>query len=482
MKRKLLVWGTIVSLVALVAISLFFGYHFYFIFENSHTLFQIRHNAVRHLEGYSDKWSYYPGDSVSVYVSSSQGGEVSANVFSVVKSDTILKNLTFTAAFQALPDRPSISGANWQVSCRFQVPDSCETGWYALQLKKGSQVYHTSLFIKPRLARKRIAYLFSTNTWNAYNYWGGQSLYTRNYSAVISFSRPQLLADPFLNPSIENLSYAYQSATKDRYLANWLGESGYDFDAYSMTDLQESSAWLKQYDIVLISTHAEYWTPIMIDHLNEFLDEGGSLFSLSGNTAAWVSHFSPSRDSLIVHKQDSQLWIADTTRCRPFGTNTYFLALHTYAPYEALVDTSWVFAGTGLQSGDLFGLESDTYDPTHMYRSEWKNFRNLFKWEAKTMASGMESDRIDRKTPNNWITIAEGLNPPVEGGGEIYPETTYNWIGGGGAQMGYYLHDGGGIVFNVSSVSFTGAIPYDDTIRQIMHNVMEKLMEKKVEK
>lgn len=479
MKRKKLIRLTGALLLVLIALVFYLGYHFYFVFGNSHQLFRLRHSLAWHLEGYTDRWSYYPGDSVSVYVSSRPGGHVAVSIFSVAGQDTLVQGQSFPAAYQGAGAHPAVTGAGWERSYQVRLPDSCVTGWYALQLKKGSQVFHCSIFIRPKpdRVRKKIVILFSTNTWNAYNYWGGQSLYTRNYTPDISFLRPQLLADPFLVPSIDNLSYAYQAANKDRYLADWLHQSGYEVDAYSMTDLHEDAEWLKNYTLAIISTHAEYWTPKMMDHLNEFLDAGGSLFSLSGNTAAWVSHLSASGQQLTVYKKGGKgLWMLEKAYCRPFGTDIFFTAMHTYAPYRVTADTSWVFAGTSLQSGDLFGTKSDTYDPTHMYASQWGNLKNLFQWQKMTMASGMEIDQVRSRTPDTWISVAKGLNPAIEGQGTIYPDPAYDWEGSGGAHMGYYLHPGGGMVFNVSSMAFTGAIPYDANIRQVMHNVIEKII------
>jgi len=45
---------------------------------------------------------------------------------------------------------------------------------------------------------------------------------------------------------------------------------------------------------------------------------------------------------------------------------------------------------------------------------------------------------------------------------------------GQGPNLGYYLHPGGGIVFSVGSMAFTGALPYDPVLRQVVLNAIQR--------
>ncbi|MEO1588714.1 MAG: hypothetical protein AAFS00_15600, partial [Bacteroidota bacterium] len=66
----------------------------------------------------------------------------------------------------------------------------------------------------------------------------------------------------------------------------------------------------------------------------------------------------------------------------------------------------------------------------------------------------------------------------VEGHGEVYPEKLpKSWTAGHGADLGYYIHPGGGLVFSVGSMAFTGAIPHDPPIQKIIENVLRKTLE-----
>jgi hypothetical protein len=454
------------------------SFYFYYLFPGSDRLFSARHNLLRHLDLMTDQWSYYPGDEVAVFGSALPGGEGYLTLFRPGTTDTVWNRLPVTLSRQKVRPGVSVSGVNWERNVSLPLPAFCHTGWYVLRLELGSRIRHTSLFVKPKAENisKPVAMFLSTNTWNAYNYWGGQSLYTRNHTPEVSFRRPQLLADPYLPNSRSNFQIWFQAANKDRYLNRLLRMARIECDAYSMTDLHQGVDSLSKYKVLIISTHSEYWTPEMLTHLNEFLNAGGSLVSLSGNTAAYVSALPGDGGSLVVHKSLETLWkTADSTGIRPFGTEVFFDGFHTYAPYRVLADTSWLFAGTGLRNGDLFGLKSDTYDYTQMYGSWIRNLRSFRNRGRSGAASGMEIDKVYAGTPDNWVEAAVGLNPAQQGFGEVYPEKL-DWNSEGGADLGYYRHPGGGWVVNASSLAFTGAIPHDTVVQRIVLNAVWKGM------
>lgn len=253
-----------------------------------------------------------------------------------------------------------------------------------------------------------------------------------------------------------------------------------------MSDLEQGLEVLKDYDLWIISTHAEYWTEKMLVHLNQYLDQRGSLMSLSGNTAAYVSELHDDQRTLTVYKGEDNLWLhVDTVGFRPFGSINHLSIFQQYAPYEILQDTSWVLAGTGLEKGALIGKQSNTYDYTLMFGNPWENMKMLWRRGNMAAASGLEIDKVLEGEKVGWVPVARGLNYLGNGRGEIYPESPYqpghSWDGAGGADLGYYIHPGGGIVFNVNSLSFTGSIPYDPHIRQMIINVAKKALTSPVE-
>ncbi|WNJ16248.1 N,N-dimethylformamidase beta subunit family domain-containing protein [Pontibacter sp. G13] len=452
-------------------------YHFYYLFPNSNQLFQVRHNHVEHLEFYTDRWDYHAGDVLPIYASSSSPGEAILTIQSLPDTTQFSWKQSLKVDFQPAGEYASVLGLDWESSGTVVLPESLESGWYLLSLRQDDKERRTSLFVTPHPLeiRKRVAFLFSTNTWNAYNHWGGQSLYSRNYSPTASFRRPQLLADPFLEDTYAHHQLYFQCAARDLGVWQWGALAEMDWDAYPIETIHDQADDLSAYDIWICSTHPEYWSREMIKGLNHFLDQGGSLMMLGGNVAAYVTEVDRTYRSLSVCKDWEDHWrTADTSGMRPFGTQYELLGFHTYAPYEVLMPNDWSWEGTGVQVGTLVGEVSDCYDYTYMYGNMWEWIDGWTRKGMKGAASGMEIDKLYEGTPDNFVHLASGLNPRAEGKGEVYPEGPH-WENRGGADLGYYLHPGGGMVFTVGSIAFSGAVPHDERLQQLLLNVMNRM-------
>ncbi|MEO0895366.1 MAG: N,N-dimethylformamidase beta subunit family domain-containing protein [Bacteroidota bacterium] len=475
MRKKLLIILSVSILSAFICFGCWFALHFHVLFEQSTRLFAIRHQFFPELVFHTDKWTYEKGERISIYASMAYDDSVSLCLSSLPSQQTILQQ-KIRVQFQPLADHASIKGTAWKASHVLRLAEEIDSGWYLISLEKGSEVYRQSIFIKRVDTKKRIAHFFSTNTWNAYNHWGGQSIYSKERTETVSFFRPQPLSDPYLENTYPNYQYYFQAANKDLYLETLLDTSGYEVDAYSMEDLEESSRLATDYDLWIFSTHTEYWTEGMFQALAHHLEGGGSVINLAGNVAAYKSELDLTHRSLTVKRQIDQLWEEqDSLVQRPFGLTAGFLGFHTYAPYQITTDSSWILKKTSLEKGSLVGKTSDSYDYTLMYGSLWERLWGIRKKGKMAAACGLEIDKIYHGTPENWIPIAKGLNAQIDGKGEVYPEKEeeINWSGGDCGQWGYYQHKGGGYVFSVGSMAFTGALPYDPELRQMVVNMVE---------
>ncbi|MEM6348614.1 MAG: N,N-dimethylformamidase beta subunit family domain-containing protein [Bacteroidota bacterium] len=472
--------GFIVLSVFIALLKL--GFHFYSLFPNSVALYQWRYNWFDHLDFHTDQWTYAAGDEIAILGSDSEEDTLRLRVFDVLGRDSLFAERSVIGRDQAFRAAASVQGTQWQSLYQIKVQDDWPSGWMLVRLENEDFVRHQSIFIEPdtSLSPKPIALLLSTNTWNAYNHWGGQSLYSRNYTPTVSFQRPQPLSDPYLEDSYENHQTYLQCARKDVYLAELIDSLGYEFDAFPATYLQTHPELLQRYEVLTISTHSEYWSREMIEGLNAYLAQGGNFLSFSGNTAAYLSEYDPTAQQLTVHKDDglSQWKNLDTTGLRSFGTEYIYMGFHTYAPYEVLIDTTWLLDGTQLKQGDLFGERSETYDYSVFYQGFGKGLSVLRRKGQYGAASGLEIDKVYPGTPENFVLVASGLNPELQGAGEVYPETEFAWSSQTGADLGYYEHTGGGLVFNTGSMAFTGAIPHDANIKQMIANLLERCTKK----
>lgn len=104
------------------------------------------------------------------------------------------------------------------------------------------------------------------------------------------------------------------------------------YSALSNTLVHQNPAILKQYDLVILFGHDEYWSPNIYNGIQDFLDHGGSLLNMSGNTAWWKTNVT--NTELIAHKRPSP---EEKKNCYGFW--------HSCSPEERLLGVSFRFAG-----------------------------------------------------------------------------------------------------------------------------------------
>jgi hypothetical protein len=113
----------------------------------------------------------------------------------------------------------------------------------------------------------------------------------------------------------------------------------------------------------------------------------------------------------------------------------------TAAPYRTLQADHWIFAGTGLANGDLFGQHS-------------------LQERIHGGASGHETDKISPHSPANVQLLAKGVNPDH-----------------GGAELTYYETPTQGAVFAAGSITYAPCLLVDDHISRITSNVITRFLQ-----
>jgi sugar lactone lactonase YvrE len=203
----------------------------------------------------------------------------------------------------------------------------------------------------------------STNTWQAYNRWGGTSLY--HDAQQVSYDRPYA-ADELVNHALEH----------EIDLVNFLEQRGVEVAYTTNIDVDREPSDLDSRQLFVVSGHDEYWSLGERDALDSARDSGISLAILSANTGYWRVRLEPSSsgvDRRIITcyksaKNDPEQDQPDTTarfRDSPHAlpenelTGTlYQLADYPEAPLPLYVadPSHWLFDGTGVKMGDRIAV------------------------------------------------------------------------------------------------------------------------------
>lgn len=388
------------------------------------------------------------------------------------------------------------TGVGWKDPMRTTAPD--ESGLYFFHVHTASgETAAFPLVVAPAVPTAPIAVLTSSLTWNAYNNFGGRSNYihpvalpatppvnrrqdlaryhhtaaSQKYEwlgddyAPLSFDRPEPLnvvpLDARITDPIEGREPNHLAAAEWRLLG-WLEREGFAADVYSDVQLHTGALDLDAYRVLVLSTHPEYWTRPMYDRVLAWVERGGRLLYLGGNGVECEVEL-PDERTMIVRNGDSRTFESDPEAMgsrlfcvshvreeRLLGVRSSSDGLFTAAPYRVIDAAHWVFEGTGLSNGDLFG-------------------KRCLHTRCPGGASGHEMDTITKSSPPGTTLLAKGANAglvPLVGGGVAGIDS--------GAEMVHYRTANGGEVFSVGSINYPCALPVDDAVSRITSNVLRR--------
>jgi len=153
-----------------------------------------------------------------------------------------------------------------------------------------------------RTVPSKLLYVLPDATYQAYNLFGGKSLYWgyegpntasgTDRAVKVSFNRPYAQAGAemnwFLGPDFE--------------LLFWLEKQGYDVSYTDDVQVHNEPAQLRQHDTVVVSGHSEYWSLPQFDGFLKARDLGVNIASFSANTAYWKVRYEDSNRTLVCYK------------------------------------------------------------------------------------------------------------------------------------------------------------------------------------
>lgn len=250
------------------------------------------------VEGYAGAQSYAPGEEVGLHVSSV------APTFDVeiarlgATTEVVWSKKGVEGKHHETPADASSRGCRWPVAVRVPIPEGWRSGFYVVTFtadRDGKPSTSQACFVV-RSARPgkdaRILIQLAFNTYNAYNNWGGYSLYAYNgkdkvQGRRVSFERP---------PNIQFYNWELPFVA-------WAEGAGYALDYAVNSDLEFHPELLDAYKLVLSVGHDEYWSKPMRDNLEAYIGRGGNVAFFSGNSVCWQVRSEDDGRALVCWKQ-----------------------------------------------------------------------------------------------------------------------------------------------------------------------------------
>ena len=190
-----------------------------------------------------------------------------------------------------------IDCGNWSVSGSWTVPSSAVSGVYIAHLVRndGGGESNIIFVVRDDTASSDIVVQTSDTTWQAYNSYGGNSLYT--CSVACPPGNPSTYKSAYKVSYNRPLQTESQSAlfTGGEYsLIRFIEANGYDTSYVSGVDVHRRGQLLLNDGLFISSGHDEYWSATQRTSMEAARDAGVNLAFFTGNTGFWKTRWEPS--------------------------------------------------------------------------------------------------------------------------------------------------------------------------------------------
>ncbi len=388
----------------------------------------------------------------------------------------------------------------WPAAVEVAVPADADSGTYCIRVTLvGTEDKALELpFVVVRPTPRRqgtVALLYATFTWTAYarrpiddTIIPGltSSFYTRHLSGRMFFHvgmrmpLPRVL--PFTHQTHLRDATLHQHLVRPERLAeSWLARERYVYECITDAELDSDPELLNRFAALMIVGHNEYWTQGMRDAVETYLQGGGNVICLGGNTAFWKVTYDKQTRSLEArktsHPGEGVGWLAPHewgerwhTDGRPGGKWSY-LGRPT-SQLLGLETVGWVDSGDASAFAPFSILAPEHFlmrrpEPVPLEHGSPIGTRS----HDGPAASGYEVDGLPQ---------AQGMPPVRPNGLTLLAHAQHSnrfvaqWAEdpGYGADLIYWERPHGGRVFNAGTTNYTGALAADPSIQALTRNVL----------
>ena len=184
---------------------------------------------------------------------------------------------------------------NWAVSASWQVPSTAVSGIYlAVPTRNDTRgASHIPFIVRNDSRNADILFQTSDETWEAYNPYGGHSLYgdtgfnLPNRAFKVSYNRP------YWTRNLEAATWLFNA---EYPMIKWLERNGYDVSYFTDVDAVRNGSLIANHKIYLSVGHDEYWSGPRRANVQTALAGGVNLAFFSGNEMFWKTRWENSID------------------------------------------------------------------------------------------------------------------------------------------------------------------------------------------
>jgi hypothetical protein len=417
--------------------------------------------------GCVERHSVEPGETFKIMLSTAPGRDGLRGTIEVIRIGVdpdgertpIWSSGEIQVGSQPVRASSGMFGVAWSQAIDAVDTTGWPTGYYTIDFvaSRGGRDLNLAYIVITNPARSGdVLLVLGTNTYQAYNPWGGVSLYESAFggtaSQMISFDRP---------PGAAFFDF-------DRFLVAWLErmsrQHGFNVDYASNFDLHRDASFSEKCRVLLSGSHNEYWSKEEFDHVyRRIFDLGKNALFMGANAAYWQIRYadvsatndSPSQGRQLVcckSLDDPIRWRISGQQGMQFATarfrdaarrpetmlagaayQSYFdFASPNRVPYRVVDGRSRFFAGTGLRRGDtlagVVGYEWDNTDPNGDGRRLWvEGVSQIPVLPRERIEVLLNGEAVDVDGQNG---LAEAVYFESPKGGKVFTAGSIRWSWG----------------------------------------------------
>ena len=346
--------------------------------------------------------------------------------------------------------------AGWRVTDTVPIGTGWVSGYYVAVIRLTGGTYAGKGYRVPFVVRQpadrnaAILVQASTNTWEAYNGWGGKSLYPSNSTGrkpavKVSFQRPFDHEAGNTTP----LSHEIQ-------LVRFLEREGYDVAYQTDADTDAAPTSLLRPRAVIVNGHAEYWTHAMRAAFDAARDRGQDIVFAGADVSYWQVRYEDGGTTLVGYKSradpiaDLSLETIAFRNIQPPLPECELVGVAYKPPPEA--------AGPELSDGDAYTVVADPATTPWLARTGLalgQRLPGLVGYEWDSPIAGCGPPGIQR------LFYAPGLQPAAS---VIYRSAA------GGLVLSW-----GSMLFKFGLDAYGGRRPATPGVQAFMRNVLDDM-------
>jgi hypothetical protein len=404
------------------------------------------------LQSYTTTLSVAQGGVAKFHISDASGSTLKtrnavANVYRMGLTEELISTASVATKKQTIPANAWKDCCNWPVSWQINVASTWKSGLYRADFALGSSLSSVYFVVKsatPGTASKSVLQI-PFHTAQAYNNWGGKSLYEFNSSSSVKADRVSMY-----RPNVAMDGEVYRWILP---FIQWAEKSNIALDYIASTDLDQANSPLGAYKLFMTVGHDEYWSTTMRGHYDSFVSGGGNAAIFSGNTMWWKTNNTADAlgraGGLMIATKVAGSTTGNWYESNPEGKSIGASFIRggyvdevanpaaTKSGYQVVDATHWVFTGTGLAKGASFGQA-----------------QRILRYEVDGVDFNYDTQGVPRATGGDGVNVNTSilglvaLNGWAGNASALRPASAINLKGVAGPWAAMTLSKNNGWVFN----------------------------------